>query len=226
MATIILDCETLPSQRDWARDELAASIRPPGTIKKAETLAAWERDDKPVAVEDAWLKTSFDGALGQLCVIGWAVDDGEPQSLQVDDLSRESERKVLAGFFDAVRGVHYGNSGQRPLIVGHNLPFDLGMLWKRAFVLGVKPPLWLPRDPKPWSESVFDTMSYFAGVKDRISLDRLCRVLGIEGKTGMTGADVWPAVRDGRISEVAAYCRHDVLITRAVYRRLTFAESQ
>ena len=223
MAVITLDIESAPSQLDWAREELAVAIKPPANYKKADTIAAWERDDKPAAVEEAWLKTSFDGALGQIVVIGWAVDDGEPQSLQVDDLSRDAERRMLASFFKAITGIHSGNSGSRPLIVGHNVAFDLGMLWKRAFVLGVKPPIWLPFDPKPWSESVFDTMSRFCGAKDRISLDRLCRVLGLEGKTGMSGADVWPAVQAGKMDEVSLYCRHDVAITRDVYRRLTFA---
>lgn len=225
MSVLTIDVESIPSQLDWAREELAASIRQPGTLKKAESIAAWERDDKPAAVEEAWLKTSFDGALGQICVIGWAVDDGTPQSLHVEDLSAEAERKMLSTFFDLVRGIHAGNSGTRPVIVGHNVAFDLGMLWKRAFILGTRPPLWLPHDPKPWSESVFDTMTYFAGAKDRISLDRLCRVLGLEGKTGITGADVWPMVQDGKILDVAAYCRHDVQITRAIYKRLTFAEA-
>jgi predicted PolB exonuclease-like 3'-5' exonuclease len=67
-------------------------------------------------------------------------------------------------------------------------------------------------------------MSRFCGAKDRISLDRLCRVLGLEGKTGMSGADVWPAVQAGKMDEIASYCRHDVAITRSVYKRLTFAE--
>ncbi|MFO1268571.1 MAG: hypothetical protein U1F25_13750 [Rubrivivax sp.] len=49
-------------------------------------------------------------------------------------------------------------------------------------------------------------------------------MLGLAGKT-MSGADVWPAVRDGRLADVA----RDAPTTRAtreLHRRLTFAPAQ
>jgi predicted PolB exonuclease-like 3'-5' exonuclease len=90
-------------------------------------------------------------------------------------------------------------------------------------VHGVQPPLWFPRDPKPWGEATFDCMTAWSGVKDRVSMDRLCKILGIPGKDGMSGADVWPAVQAGKLDEVAKYCRADVERTRAIYKRLTFS---
>ena len=61
-------------------------------------------------------------------------------------------------------------------------------------------------------------------MKDRISMDRLCKILGIPGKgDGPTGADVWPMVQAGRIDEVGEYCRQDVSRTREIHKRLTFA---
>jgi len=86
----------------------------------------------------------------------------------------------------------------------------------------MRPPLWLPHHPKPWGEQVFDTMTEWAGLKDKISLGRLCKVLGLKGKDGMTGADVWPTVQDGRLDEVAEYCREDVRRVREIYQRMTF----
>ena len=87
----------------------------------------------------------------------------------------------------------------------------------------IKPPIWFPRDPKPWGDSTFDTMTAWAGTKDRISMDRLCRILGIEGKGDISGADVWPLVKAGKVSEVAEYCKGDVERTRAIFRRMTFS---
>lgn len=224
MPTIIIDIETVPSQLDWVREELSAGIRPPATLKKEESIAAWERDERPKAVEEAWLKTSFDGAFGQVFAIGYAIDSEPAKVLHAPNLSRASEINVLYDFFVAMRHVSSGASGRPPVIVGHNVvSFDLGFLWKRAVVLGVQPPIWWPMDPKPWSEQVYDTMTKFAGVGNRISLDRLCRVLGINGKgDGPTGADVWPMVQAGKFQEVADYCRADVYRTRDVYRRMTF----
>lgn len=224
MPAVVIDIETVPSQIDWVRDELSAGIRPPGTLKKEDSIAAWERDEKPKAVEKAWLKTSLDGALGQIVAIGYAVDNEPVQVLSVRDLSRSSEIRVLYYFFDAMKKVHAGTSGRAPTLVGHNVvSFDLNFIWKRAVVLGVQPPLWWPVDPKPWSEHVYDTMIRFAGVGNDISLDRLCRVLGIDGKgDGPTGADVWKMVQEGRFDDVAEYCRKDVYRTRDVYQRMTF----
>ena len=54
------------------------------------------------------------------------------------------------------------------------------------------------------------------------SLDTVCKALGIEGKDGMTGADVWPAVQAGEYDKVFDYCISDVVKTRKIYNRLTF----
>lgn len=227
MRTIFLDIETAPSQRADIRDELASTIKPPGTLKKAESIAAWERDEKPAAIEDAYLKTGLDGTWGRIVCIGWAFDDGETDSVCIEDLSEAEEKRTLEEFFTIVHQAHSGSSGQRPVIVGHNhAQFDLPFLWKRSVVNNVKPPFWWPKSPKPWSDAIFDTMTQWAGDRDRISLDRLCRVLGIAGKgDGPTGADVWPMVQAGRFDDIAEYCREDVERTRAIYKRLTFAEA-
>ena len=222
---IFFDIETIPSQVPWVRDELAASITHPGTLKKPESIAEWVRESKPAAVEDAYLKTSFDGGLGQIVCIGWCTDEGEPVSRTAADLSVTAERDMLEGWFlDLIDAFHAGGK-RRPVFVGHNhVAFDIPFVWKRCMVLGVKPPLWFPRAPKPWSEAVADTMLLWdASQRAGGSMDRLCRILGIPGKgDGPTGADVWPMVQAGRLDEVAAYCRADVERTRAMYRRMTF----
>ena len=219
---VTLDIETIPAQRDDLRELVAAGVKPPGTLKKADIIAEWEKTQRAAAVEDAIGATSFDGGMGQIVVIGWAIDSEPAQSMQVRDLTREAEADVLAGFFASMRRVH-STSGQRPVIVGHNVAaFDLPFIWKRAMVHGIRPPLWIPRDPKPWGETVFDTMTQWAGVKDRISMDKLCVILGIPGKGGISGADVWPLVQSGELDKVAAYCRADVERTRAIYQRMNF----
>jgi len=222
MKTVFFDVETLPSQLPWARDEIAAAIEPPGNISKAETIAAWHADKKPGLVEEAYLKTSFDGGMGQACVIGWAIDDGPANAICVKDFSPESERDLLGCFFSVLADMH----GQCRL-AGHNIiGFDLPFLWKRAMVLNVKPPFWFPRNPKPWAEAVVDTM-FLWDQQQRAggSMDRLCRLFGLPGKGDMDGSKVWPMAQAGRMSDIADYCRGDVERTRALYRRMTFEEA-
>lgn len=219
---IYLDIETIPAQDPAVRNELRAAVTPPATYKKAESIAEWLAENREKEAEAAWLRTSFDGGFGHICCIGWAVDDGEPASIFG---THEDEAGMLSDFFGVLKRAYSGTSGMKPVIVGHNVvSFDLPFIWKRAIVHGIKPPFWLPRDPKPWGDTAADTMTMWSGAKDRISLDKLCRVLGLPGKgDGPTGADVWPMVQEGRIKEVAAYCREDVQRTRAIYKRLTFA---
>lgn len=70
MATLFLDIETLPADRHDVRNYIAATVKPPGNISKAETIAKWEAESKPGAIAEAIDKTSFDGAFGRVCCIG------------------------------------------------------------------------------------------------------------------------------------------------------------
>ena len=220
-----MDIESIPGQAPGLLAELTAAVQAPATYKKADSIAEWLMVNRAAEGEAQWLKTSFDGGLGQVVCIGWAVDDQPAQTLSVADLSPAAEAELLSQWFAELRRVHSGGSGRRPVVVGHNhLSFDIPFVWKRAMVLGVRPPLWFEREPKPWSEHVFDTMLAWAGSRERISMDKLCRVLGIAGKgDGPTGADVWPMVQAGRLAEVASYCAADVERTRQLHLRMTFA---
>lgn len=78
---------------------------------------------------------------------------------------------------------------------------------------------------KPWeANKVFDTMAHWAGVGNRVSLEKLCIALSIESpKTGLDGSKVAAAVAAGRLDDVAIYCAGDVEAVRRVFNRLTFA---
>jgi hypothetical protein len=205
-----------------------AALRAPANYKDADKIAEYvakARADLTSAhaakAEEALLKTSFDGGVGQCVCIAFAVGDGEPRVYAVEDLSRDAERTMLECFFTTLEEAGFVT------LVGHNIiGFDIPFLWKRAMVLGVKPPFNFPRNPKPWSELIEDTMLLWDGQQRAGgSMDRICRLLGIPGKDGMSGADVWPAVQEGRLLDVAAYCKGDVIRTRAMHRRMTFAEA-
>jgi predicted PolB exonuclease-like 3'-5' exonuclease len=118
-------------------------------------------------------------------------------------------------------------SAKHVQLVGHNIAgFDIPFLWKRAMVLGVKPSFNFPRNPKPWGELICDTLTLWdSQQRAGGSMDRLCKLMGIPGKGDFSGADVWPAIERGEFDRVAAYCRDDVERTRAMHKRMTFAEA-
>lgn len=213
---LYLDIETIGTSDPDRIAEIAATITCPGNITKAESIAAWEAEKKPKLVEEAVAKTSFSGAYGKVCCIGWAWDDGEALSVVGD------EARVLVNAIDRITmsAPQYGLM----TIVGHYVAnFDLRFLMQRAIVLGVRLPAWFPRDPKPWSREVFDTMTAWAGAKDSISLDNLCKVLGIPGKDGVDGSMVAGMWQRGELDEIASYCRADVERVRNVHRKMQVA---
>lgn len=219
---ITIDIETIPGQQPGLRELLRAEVKAPAQYKKAESIAEWMRDNADAAAEEAWRKTALDGALGQIAVIGYAIEDQAPVAIYAQDYA-DGDAGLLRDFFSAIEGLRLDGRPVKPYFIGHNISgFDLPFIFHRAIINGVPLPAGFPIHPKPWGDECFDTMTYWAGPRDRISLDSLCRALGIEGKGGMDGSQVWDYVRAGRIAEVADYCAHDVKITRAAYRRLTF----
>lgn len=223
MTFIVLDIETISAQRQDLRDYIAKSVTHPSNISKAETIAKWNEESRPAAVEEAIAKTSFDGAFGQVVCIGYHIE-GE---FKPDSIWGVEERVILNEFnrsLDAVPRSEWFTT----CIVGHNVAsFDLRFLMQRYIVNNVKPHVILSRAAaaKPWeSDKVYDTMVQFAGVGNRISLDKLCMALGVPTSKGdMDGSMVGQAVAEGRIAEVAAYCEKDVMATKAVFERMTFA---
>lgn len=225
---LYIDIETIPAQRPDVLEEIRSSIKPPGNIKKPESIAAWMETEAAAATDEAYRKTGLDGAYGQVCVIGFAVDGGKPQTVWTPDWQKpESERELLEDFYIALGDTISPNCERSIAVVGHNVAsFDLRFMVQRSIVKSLRPHGVIARasQAKPWeTDKVFDTMVQWAGVGNRISLDKLCKALGIQSPKGdITGATVWDAVKAGRIAEVADYCARDVAATREVHRRLTF----
>lgn len=254
MTRIYIDIETCPAQDPAViaefRESVALNFKAPSSMTKEQAaielgitdkdeikftskdsmLAKWAEKFKDAATEAAaqelWRKTSFDGSCGHICVIGLAIDDYLPTAIYKDNW-HASESDVLREFFATVDKACAMNPNVQPVFIGHNLiEFDLRFIFQRAVVLGVKPSPHFPLNARPYGDrSVFDTMTAWAGARNRVGLDRLARALGADGKSGMDGSMVWDAVNAGRIAEVAKYCRNDVEMTRAIHKRMTFAPS-
>lgn len=220
MTYLYLDIETIPAQSEEAKARIAANVKPPAQMKKAETIAAWEKDQKADAVAEAVAKTGLNGAYGHICCIGFAIDDGPVTSISWP-VNAADEASTLSGFYSVVSEA-LGN--RFLMIIGHNVAnFDIRFIIQRSIALGIRIPGWFPLNAKPWGNEVFDTMTAWAGVKDTISLDNLCAALGLPGKGDIDGSMVGQMFADGRHDEIAAYCRADVERTRAVHRKMQIA---
>ncbi|WP_420584919.1 ribonuclease H-like domain-containing protein [Ruegeria sp.] len=211
---VYFDLETIPCQDPDYAQELERKVKAPGNIKKPESIEKWLSENRKSAAQDAMAKTSFDGGRGHICTIAWAKNDGEIKVSHAKSIGTEA--KVLADFFNDLDEYH------SETLVGHNIVgFDVGFLRKRAVSLGMfmPGPTSFPRDPKPWDKNVNDTMAMWAGAGNRISLDELCKVLGIKGKEGFDGSMVASAWAEGDHDTIKEYCRDDVWRVREIHKR-------
>lgn len=234
---IVLDLETIPTQRDDVIVQIAkdaqkeiSQLKAPSNYKDETKVAAYidEKSNEILnGLDETWRKTSFDGGYGHICVIGFTIDDSNPIALYKEgDDHVANEISIIKSFYEILRDA-YNPSARVPTVIGHNLiGFDLKFLFQRSVVLGIKPPAFIKFDAKPWDDCAFDTMTKWAGFGNRVSLNKLANILEV-GEKGVDGEDfdgsmVWDAVKSGDIAKVAEYCKQDVSLTRRIYQRLNF----
>ncbi len=213
MSLLYLDLETIAS---GSPDDITVKV--PANYRKQETIDKYIEDNK----EEQWRKGSLNGFTGEIISLAWAIDDDDVTSLF--RRPGEPEADLLKAFFDQlILSEQVGDRDYRRFtFIGHNvIGFDCRFLLQRCWVNNVKPPVQIPADARHGTV-VFDTMKEAAGYSGFISMDALAKALGLEGKQGMTGADVWPAYQKGEYDKIQAYNESDVETVREIYKRLVW----
>ena len=228
---LFIDIETIPSQRDDARELVRDSIKPPATLKKPESIAAWWANEADAAVEEAYRRQALDGGLaGEIISIAVVTDNDrewvrcrrecEPEAELLEELGSQVEawidqdaRAVADGF----------NFAQDPFLIAHNADFDIGFLWRRCIVNGVRLPFKVPGPMARAGQQYGDTMQAWAGFGQRVSLDALCRALGIRSPkgNGMDGSQVFDAWLASKYAEIEQYNLADAAAVAEVWNRLS-----
>lgn len=219
MPPLFLDIETIPSQAEGFLDELRASmmdkmqsqlasVEAPKNYKdeiKIAEYCATERARISASFEsqvmDAYHATALDGTFGDVFCVAVAINDDDPPCtislFEIGNLTRSQ-------------------------IIGHNIAWDIRFIWQYCVRNNRKLPKWWPIDAKPWDETIFCTMTRWCGVGSKISLAKLAKALGVEGKTqGVDGSKVWGLVQAGETETVREYCRQDVRMVRDIWRKMT-----
>lgn len=211
---LILDIESLPCEDEKKIAYLVGSVTPDSRLKDPEKIAADIEQKKAEAVG----KTGLDGSFGRiLCA---SVADAEGGEIITLSSPVVDETCVLTGLLKVISEMcsRESHTPTTPVIVGHNIGWDLRFIAQRCVINGVKlNKKFLPFDAKPWEMA--DTMTMWAGTGNRISLDRLCVALGVESPKGdLDGSKVAEYFAAGRLDEILAYNRADAEATRQCYK--------
>jgi predicted PolB exonuclease-like 3'-5' exonuclease len=137
-----------------------------------------------------------------------------------------SEAELIRRFFDGIERY-------TPILVSWNgSGFDLPVLHYRALFHGIAAPRYWDtgendRDFK-WNNYLSrfhsrhtDLMDVLAGYQPRATapLDEVAQLIGLPGKQGRHGAEVWDRYLAGKIGEIRDYCETDALNTYLIYLR-------
>lgn len=229
---LFLDIETLPAQSESAKAELAARaeeqkalVAAPANYKDPAKIAEYIEKAKAeidAGLDAQWRKTTFDGALGEVCIIGFARQDGKVEV--ADSVEAGGEDELLMWCYDRVEKLYPERDRALIQVVGHRVAdFDLRFMLQRSVIHRVRVPQFIPFFAKPWEDKIFDTMLMWAGIKGTISLDKLCRALGVATKGSEIGEDidgskVWDLWKAGRRQDLKTYCGGDVERVREVWQ--------
>lgn len=213
---LFFDIETLPTNDEQVIKRLADSIRPPGNIKKKESIDAWMEENYEQELKEKIKKTSLDAAYGRVACIAWSNGIDEIMHTCHD----QDEITHLVDFYFYVE--KYGSES----FCGHNISgFDLKFLKQRSMILGIKPPATILKamNAKPWDDCIKDTMIMWDSDKNKMmSLDTMLWLFGVKHDmpdfNGSMVADTWKT----NPQKVIDYCIADVKAERELYYKMVF----
>jgi len=188
--------------------------------KKAKRLIDHIDDPAMSSASDVYEHRSWIYAeYGKVIVISvWYFvrnDDGT-HVFRVKSFNNEDEKVLLQNFFEMLNS-HYYKPHHK--FCGHNVKdFDVPYICRRALVHWLQLPNILDTAwKKPWEINHVDTMDIWRCGDRRtfISLDLLCRVMGVETpKNDISGEQVASVYwKDNDLKRITEYCERDIVAT-------------
>jgi hypothetical protein len=218
-ATLVFDIETVPDARGL-RDihELDAALSDHEVVEIA-------RQRRRASVGHDFMPLHLQRVVAISCVLR------EGANLHVWSIGQgDDERDLIQRFFD-------GLERYTPQLVSWNgAGFDLPVLHYRALVHGVVASRYWDLGDADFPDSRdfrfnnyisryhmrhLDLMDLLALYQPRnaVPLDQMAKLMGLPGKMGMDGSQVWEAYHAGALQAIRDYCEADVLNTWLVFLR-------
>ncbi len=167
-------------------------------------------------------------ALEQHRIVAISVALRTRESFRIWSLGEadSSEKELIERFFDGIEKY------TPDLVSWNGSGFDMPVLHYRALRYGVAAPrYWETGDEDQafrWNNYLnrfhwrhLDLMDVLSGYQNRgrASLEDVTALLGLPGKLGMRGEEVWDHYRSGNLLGIRNYCETDVVNTYLVYLR-------
>ncbi len=213
---IAFDIETVPDTDGGAKLYDLAGL---STEEAAKAMLAARRSKVPDAV---MLPLHQHKVVAISVAVRW-----DRESFVVKSLGNleSTEKEIVADFFRAIE--------KRPTLVSWNGgSFDLPVLQYRALIHSIRStPYWdtgdFDRDFKfsnyqsRYHKRHLDIMDILARFQPRsfAALDEIAKLIGLPGKSGIGGANVFEAYLDGKLKEIRDYCEIDALNTYLIFLR-------
>jgi len=164
-------------------------------------------------------------------IIAISIVFQDHQSIKIWSIGNdgENEPEIIQRFFS-------GLEKHQPTLVSWNgQGFDLPVLHYRSLLHHIQAPIyWESGENFPefkWNNYLnryhyrhLDVMDVLSGYQNRAfaPLDELAQMVGLPGKIGLHGSEVYPAYLNGEIDKICHYCESDVLNTYLLFLRFNW----
>jgi DNA polymerase elongation subunit (family B) len=217
VASVVFDIETVGVEWDTLDDSQRTYLQKNARtdeerLRMAETLSLWPFTGRVVVL--AMLNP--ESGRGR---VWYEKTDQRLEETSQDGLFTfvgDAEPVFLAEFWNAIARFHR-------FITFNGRCFDGPFLMLRSAALGIP----VTKNLSGYRYSVrphtdlLDVITFF-GASRKWNLDFACKAFGVESpkEHGMDGYSVGPYYRNGRLREIALYCRRDVEATARLYQKL------
>lgn len=201
---IFIDIETIPSLYMPSLEDMKV----PGNMSKPETIQKWKEENQI----EVWKAQALDSMQGRIICIGLGFDG------QVECYDNENEEQLINDI-ELTLLARRDEINEIPVFVGWNITtFDVPWLWRKAIKYNCKG----LRRIMPHGNRLLqvDLMKVWADeYKDKVSLDKCAKFLGIEHEGGK-GSYVFDWWQKRDFTAINNHCRADVKTTMDIWERI------
>jgi len=132
-----------------------------------------------------------------------------------------SEKQILEKFWETIKPYNY-------FITFNGRPFDAPFLMIRSAILGIKPSKNLMSNRYLSSQKydaihvdLLDQLNFYGAVRRKFNLHFWAKAFGIKSpkEQGITGNDIGPLYKEGKLLEIAKYNLGDLKATKELYEK-------